>query len=40
MGFEVRGIFLDISKDFDITWHDGMIFMLHYKMVSKVNRLF
>ena len=29
MGLEVCGIFLDISKDFDITWHDGMIFMLH-----------
>ena len=22
---EVRGIFLDISKDFDRVWHDGLI---------------
>ena len=28
MGLEVREIFLDISKAFDKTWHDGLIFML------------
>ena len=25
-GFEVRGIFLDISKSFDKVWHKGLIF--------------
>ena len=25
-GFEVRGVFLDISKAFDRVWHDGFIF--------------
>ena len=27
-GFEVRGIFLDISKAFDKVWHKGFIFKL------------
>ena len=27
-GFEVRGIFLDISKVFDKFWHKGLIFKL------------
>ena len=25
-GFEVRGVFLDISKDFHKAWHGGLIF--------------
>ena len=32
-GFEVRGIFLDISKAFDKVWHKGLIFK------SKQNRV-
>ena len=27
-GFEVRGVFLDISKTFDKIWHEGLIFKL------------
>ena len=27
-GYEVRGVFLDISKAFDKVWHDGIIFKL------------
>ena len=27
-GFEVRGVFLDISKAFDKVWHKGIIFKL------------
>ena len=27
-GYEVRGVFLDISKAFDKVWHDDLIFKL------------
>ena len=27
-GYEVRRVFLDISKAFDKIWHDGLIFKL------------
>ena len=33
-GFEVRGIFLDISKAFDKVWQDGLIFKLRQNGVS------
>ena len=33
-GFEVRGVFLDISKAFDRVWHDGLIFKLQENGVS------
>ena len=33
-GLEVRGIFLDISKDSDNIWHDGLIFKLRQNGVT------
>ena len=33
-GFEVRGVFLDISKVFDRVWHDGLIFKLQENGIS------
>ena len=32
--FEVRGIFLDISKAFDKLWHKGLIFKLSPNGIS------
>ena len=34
MRFEVRGIFLDISKALDKVWHDGTIFKLTQNGIS------
>ena len=33
-GYEVRGVFLDISKAFDKVWHDGVIFKLQENGIS------
>ena len=33
-GFEVRGVFLDISKAFDKVWHDGVLFKLQQNGIS------
>ena len=33
-GFEIRGVFLDISKAFDRVWHDGLIFKLQENGIS------
>ena len=33
-GFEVRGVFLDISKAFDKVWHKGIIFKLQQNGIS------
>ena len=33
-GFEVRGVFLDISKLFDKVWHEGLIFKLKQNGIS------
>ena len=32
-GYEVKGVFLDISKAFDKIWHDGLIFILQENRV-------
>ena len=33
-GFEIRGIFLDISKAFHKTWHEGLVFKLKQNGIS------
>ena len=33
-GYEVRGVFLDISKAFDKVWHAGLIFKLEQNGIS------
>ena len=33
-GYEVRGVFLDISKGFDKVWHEGLIFKLKQNGIS------
>ena len=32
--YEVRGVFLDISKAFDKVWHKGLIFMIKQNGIS------
>ena len=39
-GYEVRGVFLDISKGFDKVWYDGIIFKLKQNRISgKLHKL-
>ena len=33
-GYEIRGVFLDISKAFDTVWHDGLMFKLQENGIS------
>ena len=33
-GLEVRGTFLDISKDFNKVWHEGLIFQFKQNGIS------
>ena len=33
-GWEVRGVFLDISKAFDKVWHQGVLFKLKQNGIS------
>ena len=33
-GFEVRGVFVDISKAFDKVWHEGLLLKLNQNGIS------
>ena len=33
-GFEVRGVFLDMSKAFDKIWHEGLLLKLNQNGIS------
>ena len=39
-GFEVRGVFLDISKASDKVWHDGLIFKWNIVYLREVLKHF
>ena len=34
-GYEIRGVFLDISKAFDKAWHEGLVFKLKQNETSR-----
>ena len=34
-GWEVRGVFLDISKAFDKVWHEGLLLKLKINRISR-----
>ena len=39
-GYEIRGVFLDISKAFNKVWHDGIIFKWEQNGIStKLHKL-
>ena len=38
-GYEVKGVFLDISKAFDKVWHDSLIFKLQEKAILDKQRV-
>ena len=33
-GYEIRGVFLDISKAFDKGWHEGLVFKINQNGIS------
>ena len=39
-GFEVRNVFLDISKAVDKVWHEGLIFKIKKKVYLAIYSIF
>ena len=39
IGFEVRGLFIDVSKVFDKTWHAGLIYKLRQNGICGNQRV-